>query len=135
MDVVDVTLKLWRSSPFVWGGVLPHRPGHGDCMLSIGEYLASCGLPDRTAQFRGTYGDEAGALAHVARYDGIAGLMALTGLETTDEPQRGDVCCVATDKGEIGAICTGASVAARLERGVCEVDRRLIKITQSWKVP
>jgi hypothetical protein len=126
-DYVDQTLRLWRSTPFAYGDT--------DCMLSVGDYLASRGVLDVTGQFRGTYADEAGALAHVAARGGICGLVDMTGLPSTDRPARGDVVCLDTGEIEVGALCTGTGVAARLERGVIEVDLRLVKITKAWKVP
>jgi len=126
-DHVDATLKLWRSTPFQYGD--------SDCMLSIGDYLASRDVLDVTGRFRGTYDDEAGALAHVAACGGVCGLINLTGLAHTDGPARGDVVCLFTGEFEVGAICTGDMIAARLERGVIEVDMRLVTIVQSWKVP
>lgn len=126
-DHIDTTLKSWRSSAFVYGD--------SDCMLSIGDYLASRGVLDVTGRFRGTYADEAGALAHVAACGGICGLVDLTGLDHTEEPKRGDVMCWNIGHVEVGALCTGDRIAARLERGVVEIDMRLAKIVQSWKVP
>jgi hypothetical protein len=126
-DHIDALLKIWRSVPFVYGDT--------DCMLSIGDYLASRGAVDVTARFRGTYADEAGALAHVALCGGVSGLIDMTGVERTDRPARGDVVCFDTGHVEVGALCTGRGIAARLERGVIEVDIRLVKVVQSWKVP
>jgi hypothetical protein len=126
-DHVDALLKLWRSTVFDWGDT--------DCMLSVGDYIASRGGQDVTGLFRGTYADEAGALAHVAAYGGVCGLVDLTGLPRIASPARGDVVCLFTGEIEVGAVCTGIGIAARLERGVVEVDMRLVKIVQSWKVP
>jgi hypothetical protein len=135
MDAVDRTLALWRSTPFTWGGVLPHRPGYGDCLLSIGEYLANQGASDVTERFRGTYSDEAGALAHVATAGGCAALIDLTGLPRTHTPLRGDVVVLDTGDGlEVGALCTGDGIAARLARGVIEVDKRFLRIPHAWRV-
>jgi len=126
-DRIDETLRLWRSTPFVYG--------QSDCMLSVGDYIAAFGGRDVTARFRGTYDDEAGALAHVGVCGGISGLVDMTGLARVDRPARGDVVCLNTGLVEVGAICTGSGIAARLERGVIELDMRLVKITQAWKVP
>lgn len=136
IDIVDDTLRLWRSSPFVWGGVLPHRAGHGDCMLSIGEYIAARGGRDVTGMFRGQYGDEAGALAQMALHGGATGLVDMTGLNRTADPARGDVVVIDTGTETlIGALCTGSAIAARLERGVIEVHRRFVTVVQAWEIP
>jgi len=125
-DRVDETLHLWRSTPFVYG--------QSDCMLSIGDYIAACGGRDVTGRFRGTYDDEPGALAHVGGCGGVSGLVDMTGLQRVDRPARGDVVCLDTGQVEVGAICTGIGIAARLERGVIEIDLRFVKIAQAWKV-
>lgn len=127
MDHVDATLKLWRSTPFEWG--------ERDCMLSIGDYIASRGGLDVTGLFRGTYDTQAGAMAHVEAYGGLAGLIDLTGLPRTDDPQRGDVVILDTGYKQVGALCTGDGIAARLERGVIEVSVDFVDIVEAWKVP
>jgi len=74
MDRVDQTLRLWRTVPFRWGGSVPHVPGSGDCLLSVGEYMTGVDGLDVAGGFRGTYSDEAGAVAHV---EASGGAMAL----------------------------------------------------------
>lgn len=133
-DLVDSTLRLWRSQPFQYGGTVPHVPGVGDCMLSIGEYLASCGLTDVTGMFRGRYNDEAGALAQMTAYGGAVGLVDMTGAIRTDAPVRGDVVVIDTGQVDIGTLCTGDRIAARLDRGVVEIPLRFVRVVQSWKV-
>lgn len=137
MDHIDETLRLWRREPFTWGGCIPHVPGKGDCLLSVGDYIAARGGRDVTGLFRGAYRDEASALALVELYGGPQALIDLTCLPRTDDPVRGDVVVFdAGGKGDgIGALCTGPGVAARTERGVIEVNRHLIKILHAWKVP
>lgn len=127
-DAVGRTLALWRSTPFQWG--------QRDCMLSVGDYIASRGGKDVTGLFRGSYSDEAGALAHMAAYGGACGLVDLTGVRETAEPRRGDVLVVDVGDGQgVGALCTGDGVAMRLERGVIEVTTRFIHITKAWSCP
>ena len=131
IDHVDRTLQLWRSTPFTWGS--------RDCMLSIGDYIASRGGVDVTGLFRGTYDGEAGALAYVASYGGCVGLIDLTGLPHVADPKRGDVVVFFTGETEVGALCTGEGIAMRLERGVIELPKRLVSrsraIVQAWSVP
>lgn len=127
MDHVDHTLKLWRSTPFEWG--------QRDCMLSIGDYIASRGGLDVTGYFRGTYSTQAGAMAHVEGHGGLTALIDLTGLFHTDDPQRGDVVILDTGFKQVGALCTGDGIAARLERGIAEVNIEFVNIIQAWKVP
>lgn len=126
-DHVDDALKLWRSTPFEWG--------QRDCMLSIGDYIASRGGQDVATGFRGTYDTEAGALAHVASCGGCVGLVDMTGLPHTDAPKRGDALVIFTGETEVGALCTGDGAAMRLERGTIELPLRFLKIVQGWSVP
>lgn len=122
MDLVDQTLATWRRGGHVWGA--------SDCMLSIGDYLAVAGYKDVTGLFRGTYDTEAGAAAHVDAHGGCEGLIDMTGVPRTDDPQRGDVAVVQ----DVGALCTGPGFALRLDRGVIEVDRRFVTFSAAWKV-
>lgn len=127
MDAVDRTLSLWRSTDFEWG--------QRDCMLSIGDYIASQGYNDVTGLFRGLYHTEEEALIRMKRYGGAAGLIDLTGVKPIETPGRGDVVVIATMSGiEVGALCTGDAIAARLNRGIIEVSMRFIKPVASWKV-
>lgn len=128
-DIVDDTLKFWRRHPFVWGAA--------DCLLSIGDYIAARGGHDVSALFRGTYDSEAGAMAHIERYGGVEGLIDLTGLVRIDpaDAKRGDVMVLDTGDVMVGALCTGSGVAARVDRGVVEVSRRLVTTPYAWRVP
>jgi hypothetical protein len=128
IDRVDQTLALWRSRPFEWG--------QADCMLSIGDYLALCGAIDVTGQFRGRYTTEREALDHLAASGGVGGLIEMTGAVRVpgDECQRGDVVSLDTGEIEVGALCTGSGIAARMHRGVKELDRRFVRLAGVWRV-
>jgi hypothetical protein len=129
MDIVDETLREWRSGVFTYGQT--------DCMLSIGRYLARTGHEDVTGLFTGRYDTQDGALAMMLDYGGVAGLMALAGaVPLQGPPIRGDVVEVLyQDDGllcGIGAICTGDAAALRLERGMIELSLRFIKYRGAW---
>lgn len=126
MDIVDQTLRNWRSGAFVYG--------ESDCMLSIGHYLASIGARDITALFIGRYDDEAGAIAMMNRHGGAGGLIALTGATLVKGwPQRGDVIELEVGERSVGALCTGDMVAIRLDRGVVEVALRFVSWRGIWR--
>jgi len=133
IDIVEQTLKTWRQSIFGYGST--------DCLLSIGDYIASRGGKDIAVRFRGTYEDEAGARALVEAYGGPQGLINLTGLPEIEpsEAVRGDIVVLDTgQRGDdcfVGALCTGDGIAARLERGTIELNRRLITLTHAWTFP
>lgn len=130
MDVVDETLREWRSSKFAYG--------QSDCMLSIGRYLARTGHADVTPQFIGRYNTHEGALAMMMDHGGVPGLMALAGATRLLDvaPRRGDVLEVLYQDEEqlcgIGGICTGDAVALRLERGMVELSLRFIRYQGAW---
>jgi len=122
-DLVDRTLAEWRRGGHVWG--------QSDCLLSIGDYLAAAGHVDVAARFRGTYDDEAGAQAVMDAHGGPEGLIDMTGaVRAAAAPVRGDVALVQG----IGALCTGATFALRLDRGVVEVNTRFVQPTAVWSV-
>ncbi len=130
-DIVDETLRYWRQTPFEYG--------QHDCLLSIGDYIAITGGVDISATFRGKYYSEQEARNFVHQHEGPQGLIDLTGLPQIDpcDAVRGDVVVLDTgtgSDGSVGAICTGQGVAARLERGVIEIDLKYVKITHAWKV-
>jgi hypothetical protein len=132
-DHIDDTLKRWRQTEFDYG--------EADCLLSIGDYIKeTCGI-NNVDNWRGTYFSQNEALTLVADNGGAHGIIDTTGLEQIDpsDAKRGDVVVIDTLTGKgleatIGALCTGPGVAARLERGVIEIDRRFVRITHAWKV-
>ena len=127
-DHVDDTLRLWRSSSFQWGAA--------DCMLSVGDHIARRGGVDVASRYRGTYGDEAGAMAHMSAAGGAVALVDATGLpERLGPPLRGDIVVIGIDGDGIGGLCTGDSVAIRIERGVAEISIRLCRILKAWECP
>ncbi len=129
MDLVDETLREWRAGSFSYGRT--------DCMLSIGHYLARTGHLDITDAFAGSYDTHDEAEAVLAANGGMAGLMVLVGgTERSGTPIRGDVLEVVYRDGDetlgIGGLCTGDSVALRLERGVVELRLGLIRYRGVW---
>lgn len=127
MDQVDITLKEWRQTKAVYG--------YSDCMMSLAKYAADCGGLDVRDRYTGKYDDHAGAVAAMKASGGIEGLMAEAECVRVDEPRRGDMVAIQTIDGEeLGALYTGNGIAARLERGVVEVDERFVKIKSAWRV-
>lgn len=129
MDIVDETLREWRSGVFAYG--------LSDCMLSIGHYLARTGHADVTGLFTGRYDTAEGALAMMMDHGGVPGLMALAGARIrSGAPARGDVLEVLyQDEATvcaIGGLCTGDAVAVRLERGMVELSLRFIRYRGVW---
>jgi hypothetical protein len=124
IDQVDQTLKLWRASGFIWGDT--------DCMLSIGDHIARCGGQDVTGEFRHTYDDERGAVTTLEASGGPCALIERTGLFSTETPVRGSIVVADWGGPVLASLCTGQGVAARLMRGVAEIDLRFVKIIKAW---
>lgn len=129
-DIVDDTLREWRRGTFAYGT--------SDCMLSIGRYIARTGHEDVTPRFVGRYDTREGAAAMMAAHGGVSGLMELAGAVAKDgPPARGDVLEVICldEAGEavtVCGICTGDSVALRLERGMVEARLGLVRFRGVW---
>lgn len=124
-DLLDRTLAEWRRGSFVWG--------ESDCLLSVGDYIAAAGHLDVTKRFRGTYSDEAGAMAYVDEY-GHDGLIDLTGLPRVENPERGDVAVIDIGDTDVSALCTGDSFVLRLERGTVEINARFVTVVAAWRI-
>lgn len=129
MDIVDDTLREWRSSEFIYG--------QSDCMLSIGRYLARTGHADVTGQFIRKYDTAEGATSQMAAHGGVPGLMALAGAKVKQgRPSRGDVLEILYQDQDgrcsIGGVCTGDAVALRLERGMIEVSLKFVRFAGVW---
>ena len=129
IDHIDETLAQWRSTPFEWG--------KRDCLLSIADYVASRTGEDWGDRFRGTYDNEAGAIAHIKNYGGEEYLIDRSGLQWTRKPVRGDIVLfqLGDDERKYAAICTGDAVAVRMEKGVKEISMKFTTILCAWKVP
>jgi len=127
--ILTATLRDWRRSCFVWGV--------SDCMLSAADYAGQLVGADPGAAYRGSYDDEAGAMAHVVAAGGgasiLGGAMTRAGLVPVSEPRRGDVVCAQIGAAQIGGICLGAFCAFRMERGVFEIRTGLLTIVGAWR--
>ncbi len=141
MDIVDETMRAWRRTP--------HKYGENDCVLSAAEYFMKLGAADAMPPFAGTYGDNETAMMILAEYGGMERMMEFIGGTLIDgelrigsdlhrlgpaTPQRGDIIGLVADLDYvIPALCTGDGVAARLERGVIEVDLRFVQWRGVWR--
>lgn len=116
MSDVDQIRAEWRRTSFEWG--------ESDCIMSVCNFIWSETGIDPAAPWRGSYQDEAGAVAIYSQYGGVFGLfshgMALAGFGMC-APCAG-LPVVADFMGhEIAGIYTGHRVMFRLEgRGVIE---------------
>lgn len=80
-------LDAKSRAPLAWG--------RDDCLIDAADWAVALGLADPAAPWRGTYDDEAGADAVLARHGGLVALMAegleATGWRRTDAPETGDI--------------------------------------------
>lgn len=127
MDLVDETLREWRRHP--------HQYGVNDCVLSAAAYFLRLGALDAMPSFMGTYSNSDEAMAVLANLGGMERTMEIIGGTPIDgSPQRGDVIGLLADADYvIPSLCTGDSVAARLERGVIEVRLRFVRWQGVWR--
>lgn len=127
MDAVDATLREWRQHP--------HQYGVNDCVLSAAAYFIRIGAAKAMPTFMGTYSDSDQAMAVMAAHGGMERLMEIVGGNPVDdEPKRGDIIGLLADAPYvIPALCTGDSVATRLERGVIEVRLRFVSWRGVWR--
>lgn len=127
MDFVDKTTKLWRSTAFEWG--------KSDCMLSIAEHVQSVTGHDPSNGWRGTYDTEAGARARVKEAGGECVMLDWSRYRrVSGVPLRGDIVLARFTNGRYAGLCTGDSVAFRMPKGVAEIQTRLLRVIQVWRV-
>ena len=120
------TLDLWRRSGFVWG--------KSDCIMATCDHVSRETGIDPAAPWRGSYSDEAGAIAIYQPFGGVLGLfkhgMALAGFKMTQHLQPGFpvVCDVAGH--EIAGVWLGPRVAFMAHGRGC-VEMR-VKVLGAW---
>lgn len=127
MDAVDETLRDWRRHP--------HQYGVNDCVLSAAAHFVRIGAAKEMPWFAGTYSDNDEAMAVLAELGGMERVMEMVGGTPVDgPPQRGDFIGLTGETDyPIPCLCTGDSVAARLERGVIEIRLRFVKWQGVWR--
>lgn len=125
-DIVDKTLHEWRRTRFEWGV--------RDCLLSIADYALSITGEDWGAEFRDTYRDRAGALAHIKAAGGERSLIDRARFPAVSRPIRGDIILARLGAYNIAGICTGAGGAFRMENGVREIELKYLDILHVWRV-
>ena len=126
IDIVSDTLKVWRSTSFNWGET--------DCLISLADYLITCGYRDFGKPFRNTYNDEKGAYEHIENCGGEKAIINKTDLLMTMKPERGDIVLVKIKDMKITGICTGDYIAFRTQQGVAEMRINFIVLLQAWRV-
>lgn len=127
--VLTATLRDWRRSRFAWGSA--------DCLMSVCTYVLALTGVDPAAPWRGTYHDEAGAMAILRGGGGGLALLARNlppaGMAMVNTPQRGDVICARFGEMEIAGLCLGNFCAFRMERGVVELRTSFVEIIGAWR--
>lgn len=126
-DHTSQTLKHWRSVPF------SYENGE-DCLMSLADHVFRVTGVDYGKPWRGKYRTEREALAQIDKWNGAENIIDTSNLKRTDQPQRGDIILAEISEKQIGGIFTGDTVAFRLQRGVAEINHKLIKIIAAWRV-
>lgn len=122
------TLNIWRRSAFVWGET--------DCIMATCNHVRDMTGIDPAAPWRGTYDDEAGAVAIYQPFGGVLGLfkhgMALAGFHMTQHNQPGFPVVCAVGGHEVAGVYLGSRVAFMAAgRGVVEMRA---KILGAWEL-
>lgn len=127
MDHVENTVRKWRSTPFKWG--------KSDCMLSIADHVLDVTGYDPSNGWRGTYDTETGARARVSEAGGEARMLDWSRYSrVSGVPARGDIVLARFPNGRYAGLCTGDSVAFRMPVGMAEIQARLLRIVQVWRL-
>jgi hypothetical protein len=119
---------------------LPFEWGRADCCLFAADAVWALTQRDPAAAWRGTYMDESGAMAIVARAGGLDALVetGLSSIGITPERiapgfgQRGDVALFAGALGETLGVVEGAAIVARAPDGVLRVPSAQARIV--WAI-
>lgn len=133
MDRLYAHIHNWMATPFIWG--------EDDCMLAQANYLVRLGYIDCATRFRGKY-DSALTCQRVSNFlfdpvKPFADCVAEIPLESTDEPQRGDVGVIKFRDADgkikaLGAIFLGRNWAMRGEHKV--MIGPAIEVMAAWRV-
>lgn len=119
----------WRRGRFIWG--------YTDCLMSVGDYIAANGGQDVSGRFRGSYTDASGAQTIIDQYGDMAGLIDLTGKARLPAAVAGPgdvVLWAGLGHRQAAGLRTEKGIAARLIRGVIEIDIRCVRLTAAWKI-
>lgn len=101
-DLLDTYLDQERGKPFCWG------QGNGDCLLFIAGWGIVLNGIDFAADLRGTYHDEDGAKAAIARKGGAVSFFDQVAGSRKSMGERGDIGLAAFNGWHLGMICTGS---------------------------
>lgn len=112
----------------------PFARGRHDCCTFVADWAHETTGRDPAAHLRGTYHDDAGALALIAAAGGTAaivgGALERQGWQRVAEPSAGDIAVVAvpTPAGteDVAAVCTRAAENGRRARFALVTARGLV---------
>jgi hypothetical protein len=114
---------------------LPWLPGHVDCLLVLADWCMWNGWPDPAADLRGTYHDEAGYQAIIAKAGGavpfVGGRADRIGLRRSETAVVGSIAIIGskTDiQRQWGAIWDGSSWRVRFVNDYPPVKARSLAI-------
>lgn len=121
MSVADIRAQ-WARARFVWGKT--------DCMMSVSNYVWAATGVDPAAPWRGTYSDEAGALAICEAHGGALGVFRYgMGLAGFSEAPRGVLRPVVCQVGgqQVAGIDVGRRVLFMADgRGMVEMPADVV---------
>jgi hypothetical protein len=115
---MELDFFIDRHSELDW------KPGSVDCLLTLADWFVFRSFPDAAAHLRGTYCDEAGFRAIVARQGGAVATVepcaAVIGLQRIETPRAGSIGVigsVSNTNRQFGAIYDGSRWLTRADKG------------------
>jgi hypothetical protein len=132
MNLLYAHLNRLAAVDFAWGDA--------DCMTAVCDWLVLCGWPDPMADVRGLYHDPLScerATGFIRNPVGVTDRrFAAIGVVRGNQMHAGDVAIVQLPghPRPVGAIWTGASWAAKGERGTVTVQPQFVQVLAFWSV-
>lgn len=126
--MIAKTLDQWRRAAFVWGET--------DCIMATCNHVRDITGIDPARPWRGSYNDEAGALAIYAPYGGVLALfrhgMGEAGFKMTKHLQAGFPVVCDVGGHEVAGVYLGSRVAFMAAGRGC-VEMRA-KVLAGWEI-
>jgi len=120
-------IDLWRRQTFIWGET--------DCIMATCNYVRDRTGIDPAAPWRGTYSDEAGAVAIWQAYGGVLGLfdhgMGLAGFSRAVEPAYGMPVVCDFGRVQVAGVYLGPMIAFMALKGCVETRA---KVAGVWAI-
>ncbi len=113
------TRALWRRSKFIWGQT--------DCIMAMCNHVLAVTGKDPAAPWRGTYSDEAGAVAIYQPFGGVLGLVRHGMDFGTGTPIDGSAVVASIAGVEVAGVMMGSRIGFMTPRGLIEMRAPILE--------